>query len=506
MANLKSHNPQSPFEKPVIVKSETDDTSSQVSESDVSLKTLVKKNSEKRLPYFSPTCVELEVVRRMNKRKPQRPPQQPSYIVTERTEQQIHIQHSQRQVIETNHLTQETTPSRKLSSSSSYSSSTLSSLSSSHDAVLNEDLNEERTPTPVPPRSVSPYPSHSSSSTSSSSLSYHRHSIQHESTAITLQRAPVVEYSTPSSTAAISWDVHRGFDSLIPDMYVEAAQVENIPLTNLESLFTEDGLQIARCFAALRYRKDVIEEFRCRLMVARDEPVYKMDNLTEGKSRLLLPDLHLGPTTSPTALDAFAHYVWPSGDRQLQDMKHVCGVMCTFRNLREPIYFATPDTDQQRFVDCFTVVRRAAIIRDGRRRQSFPLHNSGSQKYSAPPSPSKVARDLRKNPSCLSEHSRISSEFAKILECCAKKLATTRAIERFWVQEMEVFVIFWNERKQGRGKYKRDKLQVYINPYKPELTIANKKGETLADILDLTAFSCSRLQLGDPDTLPSCIK
>eukprot|EP01056_Protomagalhaensia_sp_Gyna25_P005655 Protomagalhaensia_sp_Gyna_25__5654@NODE_799_length_2598_cov_229_554123_g629_i0_p1_GENE_NODE_799_length_2598_cov_229_554123_g629_i0NODE_799_length_2598_cov_229_554123_g629_i0_p1_ORF_typecomplete_len517_score104_88_NODE_799_length_2598_cov_229_554123_g629_i0181568 len=302
---------------------------------------------------------------------------------------------------------------------------------------------------------------------------------------------------TASSAAPISWEPVRSSGG-VPPLYIQAADLESVPVGSLESLFLPEGFQIARCFAALRYRKDVIEEFRCKLTVHRDEPVFRFDNLTENKSRLLLPDLQVGPTVSPTALDAFAYYSWPRGDRQLQDMKHICGVMCTFRNLREPIYFATPDTDQQRLFDCFATVRRAAIMLDTRRRETFGDKNRQWEKHTAPPSPSRLFKSER-NPADL------EPPFAAALNLCSKKLATVKAVEKYWTRECEVFTIYWIEKRAGRGKYKTAIMQTYINPYKPDIVVADKKGTALSDILDLTTLSCSRHRIGNSDELPSCI-
>eukprot|EP01057_Protomagalhaensia_wolfi_P006024 Protomagalhaensia_wolfi_Nauph_80__6023@NODE_825_length_1973_cov_38_957084_g620_i0_p1_GENE_NODE_825_length_1973_cov_38_957084_g620_i0NODE_825_length_1973_cov_38_957084_g620_i0_p1_ORF_typecomplete_len530_score66_53_NODE_825_length_1973_cov_38_957084_g620_i03301919 len=281
---------------------------------------------------------------------------------------------------------------------------------------------------------------------------------------------------------------------LIPPHYLEAALLENIPPVNIEALFTENGFEISRCFAVLRYRKDIIEEFRCRLIAHKYEPIFKLDNLTEQKSRLLLPNLKIGPTTSSSALDAFAFYSWPRGDRQLQDMKHICGVMCTFRNLREPIYFATPDTDQQKLADCLTVVRRVAIQQDLKRRQAYL-----SRTHEPPPHlASQGFRSMDHSPT-------FDATFAEALNRCSKKLATVKAVEKYWNRERDVFTIYWHDRPSSHGKYNCAKMHIYIDSESPNLVISNRKGAYLSDVLDLTTLSCSRHLLGNNKDLPSCI-
>eukprot|EP01056_Protomagalhaensia_sp_Gyna25_P000251 Protomagalhaensia_sp_Gyna_25__250@NODE_1118_length_2173_cov_62_694002_g887_i0_p1_GENE_NODE_1118_length_2173_cov_62_694002_g887_i0NODE_1118_length_2173_cov_62_694002_g887_i0_p1_ORF_typecomplete_len545_score51_14_NODE_1118_length_2173_cov_62_694002_g887_i05392101 len=305
--------------------------------------------------------------------------------------------------------------------------------------------------------------------------------------------------ATKSSRERFSVKLSRALsqNKLIPPHYLEAALLEGIPPVNIEALFTEDGFEISRCFAALRYRKDVIEEFRCRLIAHKYEPIFKLDNLTEQKSRLLLPDLKIGPTTSPSALDAFAFYSWPRGDRQLQDMKHICGVMYTFRNLREPIYFATPDTDQQKLADCLTVVRRVAIMQDLQRRQAYVLHT-----YEPPPQlmslPSQGFRSIDHSPT-------FDATFAESLNRCSKKLATVKAVEKYWNRERDVFTIYWHEKPSSHGEYKCAKMHIYIDSQNPNLVISNRKGTSLSDVLDLTTLSCSRHLLGNYKNLPSCI-
>lgn len=283
-------------------------------------------------------------------------------------------------------------------------------------------------------------------------------------------------------------------DEGIPWEYRDAAAEEGLDPEFLRDFF--ESHICVRVISPLRYGSDIIDEFRADFVLSRNSPIIKMTHLGEMKSRILLPELAIRHTTSPTALDCFVDYKWPKGDDQLLDCKHVPGVTVVFGNCREPMWLACvqSDDEQQRVMDMLTVVKRLALKRNEKFRE-MPI---------APPVPVPLptllnGRRRQKLLADLPNHEEREHRFALLLNDAAQRLATSRAVSNYWRTQQSVWVTFWSG---AQNKYKTKNLQIFIHPYTPALMVADRKGNMIAGgILNLRYYSCSRLQKELPEQL-----
>ncbi|EZG81147.1 hypothetical protein GNI_019980 [Gregarina niphandrodes] len=261
----------------------------------------------------------------------------------------------------------------------------------------------------------------------------------------------------------------------VPEAYEQICRRMGLPTEHLVEAFGAEGFRVDKCFSAWKAGTDVLEVWKVDLFLSPFEPLIKIYFRRHKTSRLLLPDLYLQPLTHPMAVDCFADYQWPNGDRELLDIRHTSCVVGSFRNAREPVLFVCDnETRRSSLITILAVVTELAKIEHVRRRERFVSRSM----------PTTIGR--QGDPGYSEE---LNAHFAEFLHEAALRLGTSAACAKYWRRSRRTWVLTWSGKKYVKKRY-------YLTIHRNQPFLMTLKSETktgcFTEEYDYTAHSSSR--------------